>query len=92
MVALPELLELLERALTDQVGRRDHLRQFEDLVWSTEAFIGEDPDTDEILRDLAYDLDYYEPDPRTRPGDSAYYGDDRLEDEIRSALRKLRRP
>ncbi len=90
MVALPELLELLEKALTDRVGRGDHLWRFERLVWDTEEIIGDDPLTDDILRDLAYDLDYYEPDPVARAESSAYYGDDGLEHVIQTALRRLR--
>jgi hypothetical protein len=41
----------------------------------------------DILADLAYDLDFLEPDPvgRVHP----FYGHERLEDEIRAALRRL---
>ena len=90
MVALAELLELLEKALTDRVGRRDHLWRFERLVWNTEELVGDDPLTDDILRDVAYDLGYYEPDPVRRAECSAYYGDDGLEHVIRGTLRRLR--
>lgn len=89
MVALPELVELLERALADRAGRREHIRRLEGLVWDTEKFIGGEH-MDELLRDLAYDLGYYEPDADARSEYAGYYGDDRLEDYIRSALTKLR--
>jgi hypothetical protein len=90
MVALAELLELLEKALSDRVGRRDHVRRFEGLVWNTEEVIGDDQDADGILRDVAYELGYYEPDPAARAEFSAYYGDEGLELVILTALRRLR--
>jgi len=44
----------------------------------------------DIFDEIAYDLDYYEPDERLRREDLSFYGDDRLEIEIKSALEKLR--
>jgi hypothetical protein len=38
---------------------------------------------------LAYDLDFFEPDPTRRMVDPAYFGDDRLEEEIATAFRRL---
>lgn len=89
MVALSTLRDLLEKALADRAGRREHLRRFEGLVWETEEFIGGDADTDEFLRDLAYELGYYEPDPVARAEYRSFYGDDRLEQLIRTALLTL---
>lgn len=43
----------------------------------------------EILRDLAWDLAYYEADPVARTEDPSYYGDERLEMEIAEALHKI---
>ena len=43
----------------------------------------------DIFGDLAYDLDFYEPDPVARAEDSSYYGDERLKEEIQMALEKL---
>jgi hypothetical protein len=40
----------------------------------------------EILCDLAYDLDYYEPDPRSRAEDPSFFGDARALELVRAAL------
>jgi hypothetical protein len=42
-----------------------------------------------FLADLAYDLDFFEPDPFVRVESTSYYGHERLEEEIRTALRRL---
>jgi hypothetical protein len=44
----------------------------------------------EMLSALAYDLDFYEPDEALRKQEPSYYGDERLEAEIKSVLRKLK--
>jgi hypothetical protein len=54
---------------------------------SIPAFVNEA--VDGVLRDLAYDLAYYEADPVLRREDSSFYGDDRARTEIREALQKL---
>ena len=43
----------------------------------------------EILSNLALDLDYYVADPLRRRLDPTFYGDERLEEEIRSALARF---
>jgi hypothetical protein len=43
----------------------------------------------EVLRDLALDLDFYEPNEGSRAEDSSYFGDEQAEREIRAALGKL---
>lgn len=43
----------------------------------------------EILRDLAYDLDYYQPNESVRSQDQSFYGEERALSEIREALAKL---
>lgn len=87
-VDLTSLRGLAEKILTDKSGRTRWLREFEALVWNTEEDIG-NAQQDEVLRDLAVDLAYYEPDPQIRKEDPSFFGDDRLEAEITSALRKL---
>ncbi len=66
----------------------EHFRQFQELIWnSSEAKLPSPVWT--ILSALAYDLDFYVPDAAARAQDPSYYGDDRAEEEIRSALKKL---
>ena len=44
----------------------------------------------DILADLAFDLDYYEPDPKARQEDPSFYGPSRAVEVIESALSRLR--
>jgi len=87
-LALDRLIALLGEVLENPANRLDVVKSFQEAVWHTADMIGE-PWVDEILRDLAHDLDYYEPDPEARSEDPSYYDDRRLEQEIRSAIEKL---
>jgi len=85
---LNELRLLLEKALHDPVGRAKHIQRFQTIVWNAEE-LDSRPDVDELLRELAYNLDYYQPDERIRADEPSLYGDEQLEDEIRSVLSRL---
>jgi len=54
-----------------------------------QSALGFSPTEWEVFSDLALDLDYYVADPDRRREDPSYYGDDRLEEEIRQAWSKL---
>jgi hypothetical protein len=55
------------------------------VVWGAEAdSLGAN---EELLRELAHDLDYFVPDPRARAWDASYYGLDRLSDVVAAAMR-----
>jgi hypothetical protein len=88
MRSLDQMLLLLVKALREPITRKATVSQFQSLVWE-----GRDPSVPEeaysILADLAYDLDFFEADPTIRKQDSTYYGHNRLEQEIRTALHKL---
>jgi hypothetical protein len=88
MAIVQELVDLLVRALHDRPGRVEHVKRFQEAVWSTENLQAELENV-RLLRDLAYDLDFYEPDDQARADSPASYGDARLEEEIRSALQQL---
>jgi hypothetical protein len=75
-------MELLEKILRDKANRKQLIKEFQELIWS-------DDKADEILSELALDLDYYEPNEEWRKQDPSYYGDDRLEEEIKSALKRI---
>ena len=88
MATLQELIDLLESALGDPFHRGEIAARFRAIVWE-----GLDPSlpkaAQEVLRGLAYDLDFFEP-KRDARRDSVLYGHQRLEREIREALEKLR--
>jgi len=79
------MISVLQQILDDKVQRVQLIKQFQKEIWSRG---GKGPYF-EILAELALDLDYYEPDERMRREDPSFYGDDRLEEEIRQALRQL---
>jgi hypothetical protein len=56
-------------------------------VWN--ADVAFDRKEEEILGDLAYDLDFYEPDAVKRSEDESFYGDERLEEILSEALKRL---
>jgi len=88
MVTTSELVQLLVQALRDTSRRVEHVKRFQELVWATEK-IGTDAEVERMLRDLAYDLDHFEPDERLRAGNPSLYGDTRLQREIQLALQRL---
>lgn len=83
-----EVKELLRGiSATGTVGPVD-VSTIQERVWSLE---GEWPSetAEEVLRDLAYDLEYFEADPTVRAESTEYYGPSRALEEIRAALEKL---
>lgn len=76
-------MDILKKILSDKFNRKQLVMQFQEQIWNGEG------EENEILLELAYDLDYYEPDDELRKEDPSYYGDARLEEEIRLALQKL---
>jgi hypothetical protein len=88
MSPIDAMLALLVSAQRDRLNRKETINQFQSLVWDGREFLlGQDGYN--VLADLAYDLDFFEPDPAARSKDSSYYGHDRLEEEIGTALQRL---
>jgi hypothetical protein len=87
LVTTESLVELLASALADPQERPATIRAFQHGVWD------HDPQPDDevwaVLNDLAYDLDFYEPDVTVRREDPSLFGNERAEAEIRQALRKV---
>lgn len=86
---MEQLLEMLATALREPLRRSESIAKFQAIVWE-----GLDPalpaNVRDVLRDLAYDLDFFEPRRDVRKEDGALYGHERVEREIREALEKLR--
>ncbi len=75
------------RGVLEEPDRRiRHIKTFQRLIWEHED-LGLDPEEHEILRDLAQDLDYYRVGGELN--DPTYYGDERLESEVQSVLRRM---
>jgi len=79
---------MLHAILELQHSKRAKLiKQFQEEVWYDEAT--QDEKLNEILSEIAHDLDFYEPDEEERNKEPSFYGDDRLTLEIKSAIQKL---
>jgi hypothetical protein len=85
---LQELVRILSSVLEQPDRRKQLIKEFQQRVWDSSESGPESREL-ETLRDLAYDLDFYEPDISIRAEDGSYYGDERAEEEIRSALERL---
>ena len=75
-------MKILEQILQDEQNREALIKEFQKLIWN-------DENANEILSEFAYDLDFYDPNEKHRKENSSYYGDDRLEEEIKSTIQKL---
>jgi hypothetical protein len=90
MATLSELIGLLKEALSDRANRGRLAKEFE-------TQLDETPTAKRggaawpVLRDLRLDLALYVPDHVRRSEDPVYFGDDRFEFEVRSALERIRR-
>jgi hypothetical protein len=89
MVTIDELVGLLREILLDPLRRKDLLFRFQELVNNVPP--EKEDEALEILGDLAWDLSFYAQDPMVRREDPSLYGDERLSELIREALRKLGR-
>lgn len=81
-------IERLENILEAKEPQRSLLiKDFQKEIWDlTEA-----SDAGyEVLSELAYDLDFYEPDENIRKESASLFGEARLKTEILSAIQKLR--
>ncbi len=87
---LSDLLTVLRKAISEQGERLAHITAFQEFVWECKGNLpGATAAQTEVCRDLAMDLDYYQPDPSVRAGDPSLYGDERVITEIEDAVRKL---
>jgi hypothetical protein len=85
MTTFVQLLELLREAVAQPAMLATLVPKFQDSVWHSEISFPSQT-AEDAARDLAYDLEYYAPDPKRRAEDSAYFGEERAVAEIRSAL------
>jgi hypothetical protein len=77
-------MEILKKILDDKLNRKRYIFEFQELIWN-------DENANEILSELAFDLDFYEPDDELRKEDPSYYGDDKLVEVLKSAMQKYQK-
>lgn len=87
---MEDLTLLLNEILSEkQAGKREKLiENFQNSIWIKDEVNENDP-LYEIYNELAYDLEFYDPNPKYGEENFSSYGDERLEREIREALRKI---
>jgi hypothetical protein len=85
---IERLIKLLNIALLSLGKTRlDAIKEFQNTVWDDNSI--DDENINDILTDIAYILDFYEPDEEWRKEDPSYYGDDKLEILVKTAIQKL---
>ncbi|RFM26760.1 hypothetical protein [Deminuibacter soli] len=80
-------MQILNAILLSKSNRKELIRLFQQNVWDDK--IEFNTLEQECLREIAYDLDFYEPDERLRNQDVNYYDDSELERRIKIVLKKL---
>jgi len=89
MKSLVEIIDLLNQILEARgTVRATLIEKFQSEIWSDESM--EESTIDGIVNDLAYDLDYYEPNEEWRKQDASFYGDRRLEEMLKKEIIKLK--
>jgi hypothetical protein len=84
--AVGRRLLLLQSA--DESELTEQVRLFQECVW--DGLIGMSSEASDILRELAYDLDFFVADESERSEDARYFGPDRARQLINKALMRLR--
>ena len=81
--------ELMDKMLESPEELNELIPQFQEIFWN--AAYSEEDKAWEVMGDLAYDLDFYEPDPRRRAQDYSFFDKDTALIEIRKAKDKLKK-
>ena len=82
-------MDILKDILSKEKEKQELIKAFQERVWNGENY-SSDERINEVLSDLAYDLDFYEPNETLRKESPSYYGNKRLEKEITEALEKIK--
>jgi hypothetical protein len=92
MVTADDLLRVLGGVIRDPRTLQAAIGEFQRLMWKTPGHqLALEAEEEEVLGDLAHDLDYFDPDPRARQEEPSYFGAERALTEIRAAMLKLGR-
>ena len=67
----------------------DLIGQFQRTVWNADRVTGASETQEEILRELAYDLEFFVANERNRQQDPSYFGPERAKAVISIGLRAL---
>ncbi len=85
---MTDIIEQLQKILTE--GDKPLLiLKFQQQVWSSDRYDHECECVQNVLLDLALDLDYYEPNEILRRESHTFYSDERLKEEIGQAVEEI---
>ena len=90
MDILERYITLLESILNDSTTRMKYIYQFFDEVVSESDDVIYNDEIDDLLFNLALELDYYYPDIETRKQDPYYFGEEKLVKIIPPVVTKLK--
>lgn len=79
------MINLLKKILESTDNQQELISEFQNHAWN----IKDSDPISNILSDLAYDLDFYEPDSIKKNEDPAYFGHEKLIKEIQDSLKKI---
>ena len=68
-------------------NRTELVKKFQNEIWIDEEI--QDEKLSEILSELAYDLDYYEPNETRKKESPNYYDDERLDELIKLGVHRI---
>lgn len=89
---LKRAIRLLDEIIENPEMLQSNISKFQHIVWHESNHDNKSESKYwSSLGDLAYDLEYYEPNPEWRKEDLSYYGDERAIEEIRSFRIKLQK-
>jgi hypothetical protein len=88
-MTLDDVIHLLQQAAREPGQLAQQIGAFQAAIWNDQVLGDLDDEVMEVLRELAQDLDFYEPDPKLRSEDESYFGEDRALAEIQSALNRV---
>jgi hypothetical protein len=83
-----EIIEILNKILLEKEPVRSGLiNSFQAEVFNDESII--DEVLEEIVANLAYDLDFYEPNEEGRKESNSFYGSEQLEEIIKKGILQI---
>jgi hypothetical protein len=84
---IEDFVDLLERAVRESSLLPEVISQLQQLVWKSSEL---PPAGEEVLRNLAYDLDFFEPNPTFRKEDPSFFDETTAIAEISQAIARLK--
>jgi len=88
MKAEVESIQLLQSILkVENPDRENIVKKFQNKVWNDKNI--QDKYISDILSELAYDLDFYEPNLQLQEESPNFFGDDKLEILVKEGIKKL---